>query len=423
MKLEQNKKNSQEPNKFYFLCVKILAWFLRKFSKVQTTYHFDRKKIEGKPAILLADHSSYNNFLNVVFDFPLDVTINGVVGACHPRDPQKGFLLEHLAVIPKKMYTSDLKASMKMMRAIKAGHRLLIFPEGMYSYCGVTHPINPVIAGFLKTLNVDVIVASTKGAYLTTPRVTKDKRKGPLSVDYYHIFTPEQLSQASTDEIYEKLMSTIEFNDFEWNAVQKNKYIGKLPNATGFEKVLYMCPHCKAEGHMYSEGNKLICEACKNTITVDETYSIYPATEKDNLPYERIDEWFYDQRRRLRKEIRENENFELNLKAKLNVLNMQNRKSMFIETGSGEITINRQGVSYKGTDNGVQEEFLLPIKEFFGSSNQQDRYMVLFKEGETIAFDVGNIRSPMIVKACGAIEELHALINPEWDKALMRVFK
>lgn len=416
------KQKIPKTSKLFFIGVKVIRFFARLLPIAKAELHFDKKEIKDKPVVILSDHAAYSNIIYVVYGYPVMGPIHSVVGACHPRTPKIGWLIGFTGAILKKMYVSDLKATINMARVIRAKESLLIFPEGMYSYCGVTHPINYSIAGFLKKLKADVVVVSTKGAYLTHPRVSKDKKKGLIKVDLYHIYSPEELETASNDEIYEKLMSTISFNDFEWNAKENNRYIGKKPNADGFEKVLYRCPKCGQEGYMYSEGNKIICGNCNNKITVDETYKIAPATEADVLPYERIDQWYLDQRRILREEVRNNEAFEMKLKVGYNILNMENRKSMFINTGEGEITINRDGVSYKGTNAGKEEEFLLPIKGFQGSSNQQNRYMVMFRNNEVIAFDVGDVRSPMIAKACAAIEELHALTDPDWDRALKRVY-
>ena len=146
------------------------------------------------------------------------------------------------------------------------------------------------------------------------------------------------------------------------------------------------------------------------------------AGEKDVLPYARVDEWFYDQRRLLRKAIRENENFSIVMDTELNVLNTLDRRSMFRPVGKGKVTIDREGITYDGEKNGESTHFTIPIRETWGASNLHNHLMAIVHDNEPIAFDIINNASQHIIKACGAVEEFHALINEQWDAGLQRVY-
>lgn len=405
------------------LAVKLVIGISKiQMRKANVVFHFPKSEIREKPIVLISDHSSYNNFKYSAFGFSKTNSFVSVIGSVHAREPKLGFILKHLGHVYTKMFVIDLQATIKMLKAAKAGYSIFLFPEGTASNCGLTHPIRKNLGGVLKKMGLDVVVASTTGAHLIEPKYCKDLRQGPFSVDYYHVFTPEQLKEAEPDEVFERVMEKLEYNDYLWNGKRKHKYTGKLPNATGLEKVLYHCPRCGKDGFIYSQGNKLICKACGNTITVDETYAIAPDSAEDVLPYERIDQWYVDQRLLLRKEIKENKDFEMHMSVELNELSSGKEKVIFTKAGEGIITINRSGLEYKGTRGEKEENFLIPIASFYGLGNQDNRYLYTYQGNETVAFDPGEEGAVLITKACAAAEELHALEDPGWDEAIARVF-
>ena len=52
-------------------------------------------------------------------------------------------LLKHLGVIAKYLYQPDMLAIKQMRQVVDFGGSLAIFPEGIQSTSGSTHPINP----------------------------------------------------------------------------------------------------------------------------------------------------------------------------------------------------------------------------------------------------------------------------------------
>ncbi len=389
---------------------------------IRVTYHFDREALKDKPIILLSDHSAVKNFSNIFADyFYVSDNIIPVIGNVMDYAPKIGPFLKNYPHVSKKMYVTDFKAAVQMVRYIKKGKSLLLFPEGTHSFCGMTHPVSPALGGFLKKFRIDVVLASTKGAYLSTPFYSKEAKSGPVEVDFFHLFTGEDLKEMDETEIYDRFMTHFEYNDFRWNAEHRYSYTGEKANAAGIEKILYKCPCCHREGFITTGNNRIICGNCGNSVTMDDTYALYPSTEKDTLPFGRVDEWFLSQRQELAEEIRKNAGFLLKMNVELNVLN-EDEKSMFKPVGKGEVTISRKGVTYSGTEEGEAVSFTLPISSMTGSSNQYDIYMVMYRDNDTIAFDCSSEKPGMIVKACGAIEELHALSDSQWEEALRRVY-
>ena len=149
-----------------------------------------------------------------------------------------------------------------MLRVLKRNGAIGLFPEGIQSTSGSTHPINPATAQFIKRSKANIVVCTTNGAYLATNRYSSDRKKGYIGVNYSLLFTPEMLEQLSEQQIYEQLLQKISYNDFAFNKVARNKYVGKKPNAYGIDKILYKCPDCRAEHTLCVENDTVVCKNC-----------------------------------------------------------------------------------------------------------------------------------------------------------------
>jgi hypothetical protein len=77
------------------------------------------------------------------------------------------FGMTQMNAIPKLLYQPDTSCTRKMLKVIKSGGSLALFPEGIQSISGSTHPINPATCKFIKKAGVLVILANSQGSYLS----------------------------------------------------------------------------------------------------------------------------------------------------------------------------------------------------------------------------------------------------------------
>ena len=418
MRAERNDAVRQMSVPLYLLA-KIYFFFRSRNRRQVFTYDFPKDRFRDAQVIVLSDHASFESYVNVARGLPLPRSTHPVIANLHFLRPVEGRFLTWGHAIPIRPYVSDLAGLMKMVRAVKAGHSLLLFPEGMYSFCGVTHPIMPATVGFLREMGVDVILAVANGEFLTTPRFHRDRKRGTVEVRFSHLFTGEELLSRPVEELEDKLCAALRYNDFLWNEEKRYSYRGRFPNCTGIENVLYLCPRCGSEGALFTRGNDICCKACGNTVTMDEAYRITPKAAGDCLPYRRVDEWYLAQRRRVRAQVKREADFSLRFAAALHILAERGRRG-FRRVGEGTLTIDRSGTTYRGSRNGEETELFIPIRRSFGASNQDNRYLVFYDGGDTLGFTITD--GTPIVKAEAAIEELHALTDPAWERALCRAY-
>ena len=241
----------KKPNPLLMTIGMWVLGILNRLYKVNFSYDYDPKSIKNQPTVLLSSHASRLEFIYTIYGFGRK-DVNIVCG--YQNILKKGLfhLFMAFGAISKYLYQPDLMCVKNMLRALKRGGAVGLFPEGIQSTSGSTHPINPATARFIKSSKANIVVCTSKGAYLATNRYSKDRKKGYIGIHYTLLFTPQMLEELTEEQIYNLLLENIGYNDFAFNKVARHKYIGKEPNASGLDKILYMCPDCKKEHTLYT---------------------------------------------------------------------------------------------------------------------------------------------------------------------------
>ena len=410
----------EAPNRFL---MSIAMWVLGRVNrryKVDFHYDYDPKTIEKQPTVLLSSHASRLEFLYTVYGFGRK-DINIVCG--YQNILKKGIypILIKLGVISKYLYQPDLMCVKNMLRTLKRNGAIGLFPEGIQSTSGSTHPINPATAQFIKSCRANVVVCSTRGAYLATNRYSSDRKKGYVGVNYSLLFTPKMLEELTVEEIYEQILQKISYNDFAFNKVARHKYVGKLPNAAGLDKILYKCPDCKKEHVLSVEGDKIFCASCGFAAEVNEYYDLVPVAG-ESLP-EDIDAWFKWQRRCVEQEI-QNDGFAMTLSGTLCTLKLDklrksphNRQILSV----GKVTLTNQGLTFEGELDGKRVDFSFDSKSVYSLTFSTKGFLEFYHNNDYFMI-IPSDPNQCLIKWTLAAEEIHNRHDARWRAACEDVY-
>jgi 1-acyl-sn-glycerol-3-phosphate acyltransferase len=78
-----------------------------------------------------------------------------------------------------------------MMRRLKKGYSVCLFPEGNRSFDGVTRPFPPSTGRVAKACGAALVTFRTEGAYLSNPRWGDTLRRGRVRGRVAGIYPPE----------------------------------------------------------------------------------------------------------------------------------------------------------------------------------------------------------------------------------------
>lgn len=388
-----------------------------KKRKVTFSYDFDIKAYRKQSCILLSTHPARLDFINVLSGFG-SRNINIVVG--YNNIMKRGLYtpLKHLGVICKYLYQPDMHCTKNMLAVLKRGGSLLLFPEGIQSNTGSTHPINPATCKFLKKSKVPILLAKSVGSYLRTNRYSKDVKQGQVHVHYSLLFTAEELQQLSEEEIYQKLIKHFRYNEFEANRIDRRSYVGKLPNIAGLDNIIFICPHCNKEYSFAVEGETMRCTHCGYTVGMNEYYDLTQVNKQ--LVFDDIDKWYKWQRRVIRQQIAD-DSFCLTMRGKITRLRddkLKKEPHNSIVVAQGQIELNKQGL-FITREDGSQEFF--DIKGIYSLYFSKNLTLEFFYNEEFYKI-YPETEQKYLPKWTIASEELHNLVDVKWHRASSDVY-
>ena len=218
------------------------------------------------PYILLANHESFEDFYYIS-------------RMAHPRRPSYLVneyyctrpILKPMAkrggILSKKLFTPDMAAPLGILRTIRRGYPVVIFPEGRLSPDGRSNPIVESGAALYRRLKAALVLVRIDGAYYAHPKWRKKTYPSEIRLSVRRVLYPEELA-GLTDAQLDELIRTELYHDAAYGSgtfPQKDK-------AVGLEGLLYRCADCGALYRTEGVGNDFLCHACGSRRRLDEHY-------------------------------------------------------------------------------------------------------------------------------------------------------
>lgn len=339
----KKKKNNdiRLPNGFlYGLGCRVIEPYL----KIKYGFKKDVSAIEGikPPYLLLCNHLSGMDYLPTAAGmYPQKLSI---VTAQHYfyRQPLKT-LLPMLGAIAKQQFQVDVASIKKMKKVVAMGGVINLFPEGQVSVDGRLGFVHPSIAKLVQFLGVPVVIGKLEGSGACKPKWAKKWRRGPVRFTATPLLTAEQIKTMSRDEVYQALVQALAFDEVATVVKNDWHYKGK-ELADGLENALYQCPKCKTCFETVSQGDRLICKACGNTVTIDDQMKLHPLREQD-ICLDTVASWLDWESEMLRMQEKTPG---FCLEETVVLKDPKAEGSGFIIQGEGKLTFSRQGMKYEG---------------------------------------------------------------------------
>ena len=197
-------------------------------------------------------------------------------------------------LIPVYSASTNGRACVEIIRRVKAGHSVCLFPEGVRSGDGLTSDIPKEVAKLVKKLGVCLVTYKIDGAYMSHPAWAKYPRRGKTYGHTEHIYPAQNIKKMTVYNIHEAIKSDLYADAAASQSEYQTKFVGKRL-AEGIERCLYACPCCKYLNTLTSSGNKIICTKCQKTGEIDELGNI------SEFPFSNVRDWSNWQRSMIKK--------------------------------------------------------------------------------------------------------------------------
>ena len=335
---EKKAKEVATPNGFIYeiarVAARIVLWFTGGYRCTG-----DAIPKEG-PVLVLASHGGMLDFLPVGLAVP-GRRVRFVITERFMRGGLLSAFLRWMAVIPKMQFHADPRCMSQILRTLRAGGTVGIFPAGQTSLCGVPGEVSPVIAKLVKKSGANVVAVRLQGSFFAKARFIKGIHRCPIHADVKLLYTPEQLKNASEEEIYDAIYGGIYYDEFAWQQ-QNNIRVRSKNRADGYDRVLFACPNCASLYTIRSEGTTVSCTACGVEAQVGEDMHLHWADDMQQP--ENLRDWFFRQQWAAEEALAQPG---YQLEAPVTVLDFPGGKEFPV--GDGKLVLDRDELRYEGT--------------------------------------------------------------------------
>ncbi len=326
------------------------------------------------PCVVLCNHGSFVDFI-YAGGLVLRHSPNFIVARLYFYRRDLAKLLRAHGCFPKSMFTLDYESVKNSMAVLKRGGVLTMMPEARLSTAGRFEDIQPGTYSFLQKMGVPLYTVTIHGDYFADPKWGRGLRRGALveatlepllSAEQIRSMTPEEIGRAVEERLY--------YNEFEWIETRPKVRYRSKKLAEGLENILTTCPHCLQKYTLTTKGRDVFCDHCGKIATLDDRYSFV-----DGAPFENFSLWYDWQKAELQKTIEADADYTLSSRVTLFRPSTDGKK-LLREAGAGECTLTREGLTYRGTQDGEDFEFSVSLDRI---------YRLLFGAGENFEVYVG----------------------------------
>lgn len=353
-------KQPEKPAWYLVALERILTFFWLTYEKIFKGFKLDKsetKNLKG-PVFCLSNHAS-------MIDFPISVAALSPqkttwVAAIEEFDGKK-WLFRKMGMIPKRKFTHGTVTAKHIIRAVtKNKQTVTIYPEARFIVGGIGEQLDGGLGKMVKIMGVPVVRIRIENNFLRSPQWSKHPyRDIPVYAKTSVLVTAEETKTLTADEIQKRIEESFVYDQYKFQ--YDNKLLMKSKNrAKNIHKILYKCPHCKAEYETDSDGMKIWCKKCGHTWEMDG-YSRLHATEGETY-FEHVPDWYLWERAEVRREIKQGT---YRFEDAVRVTHHINTKKLRYE-GTVRCVHDASGFTFKGVlDNGEQFEMTKSVASMY----------------------------------------------------------
>lgn len=329
------------------------------------------KKVEN-PAIVLCNHGSFIDFIYAAA-LIRKFRPHFIGARLYFYNKYLNRILRTVGAFPKSMFAPDLENARNCFQVLGNKELLTMMPEARLSTTGRFEDIQENTFSFIQKANANVYTVKINGNYFADPKWGKGFRRGSVvECELDILYTAEEIKRLSYVELKNGIVQKLTYNEFEWLKTHPEIRYRTCRMAEGLENILSTCPICEKHHSIKTEKNRVFCQECGFLTEMDDRY----AFDKD-FRFENLTGWYDWQKSLWEKKISEDKDFVLYSKVELRLPGTGKGLTRF--GGLGECTLNREGLTYKGTKDGEEVELQFSLKRL---------YRLLFGAGEN--FEIYN---------------------------------
>lgn len=318
------------------------------------------------PCVVLCNHGS---FIDFVYAGALlrRHSPNFVVARLYFYRKGFGKLLRRFGCFPKSMFETDLESAQNCLRVLRNGGVLAMMPEARLSTAGRFEDIQPGTFSFLRKAGVPIYTIRINGDYLADPKWGRGIRRGALvEATLERLADGDTVKALSAEELQAMVESCLGYDEMAWLSAHPELHYRSRRMAEGLENLLTTCPHCGGKYTLTAKGRSLYCDRCGKLTEVSSRYAF-----SEGFPYPHFGDWYSRQLAELKDRITADPDYSLSAPVTYYLPPDEcgapkgKRREGLCPVGEGVCTLNREGLTYRGTVCGEEREVFFPAESIY----------------------------------------------------------
>ena len=189
--------------------------------------------------------------------------------------------------IPRQKSGNAATTVLTMMRYLRRGLNVCVFPEGNRTWDGVTAEFLPSIAKLARTSGAALVTYKLTGGYFASPRWAGNSiRRGKMHGRAVRVYSPEELRAMSPQEINGHIVSDLYEDAYERQRKDPVRFEGKAL-AEHMERLLFLCPRCGRMHTLQSRDDTVRCWKCGFSFRYLPTGFL----SGEDIPFDNLRDW------------------------------------------------------------------------------------------------------------------------------------
>ena len=230
---------------------------------------FARSEPLREPALVISNHSSLWDplFLSLAVGRAVNFLATELAFAGGPM----GWLHRSFGAVPKRKFTADPRAILRLRRWRDLGGSIGLFPEGERTWDGRPLPVLPGVEKLVRVMDLPVVIVRVYNGWRQWPRWATTMRRGRVHVetDPPRRFTDRDSPESIRRYIEERIR--VDAEDSPRWPVRGRRL------AAGIGNVLFACPACLRLDAIDERGDTAACRSCGAAWRVDTDCRLHPA--------------------------------------------------------------------------------------------------------------------------------------------------
>ena len=237
---------------------RILAFILCPAFRRFINFHGEPlPQVEG-PMLILCNHNTDFDFILLAGAFT--GTMDFVVTESLMRMGFWGHLVaEHLRPILHDKGSVGVGTVRQIVKRLRAGRNVTLFPEGNRSFDGITCAIPSATGGLARISGATLVLYRLTGGYFTSPRWGKGLRHGRMEGHVTGVYSPQELKGMTSEQV-QTLIEEGLYEDAYKEQENKPVRFQTRRGARLLETLLFSCPGCGKISSLHSDNNRVGCE-------------------------------------------------------------------------------------------------------------------------------------------------------------------